>query len=158
MWNHLTSNVYTPVANVYQIENSYWYDFALWFLFCGRPLFMIIVITEQGLKFEVWSLLKVQLLTSVLADYAYDQCSCLYHYIPQFFFSYPSLAVILKLASNVRVSTCLYLVIFFPLCPESLMHKNPQRHKIIRGMRPVGRKDRMIDLNMCFSRNILSVK
>ena len=29
---------------------------------------MIIVITEQGLKFEVWSLFKVQLLTSVLAE------------------------------------------------------------------------------------------
>ena len=38
-------------------------------------------------------------------------------------------------------------VILFPLHPASLMHKNPQRHKIIHGIRPVGRKDRSIDLN-----------
>ena len=41
------------------------------------------------------------------------------------------LVVILKLASHVHVSTCLYLVIFFPLCPASLMHKNPQDAKQI---------------------------
>ena len=41
------------------------------------------------------------------------------------------LVVILKLASHVHVSTCLYLVIFFPLCPASLMHKNPQVAKQI---------------------------
>ena len=28
-------------------------------------------------------------------------------------------------------------VILLPLRPASLMHKNPQRHKIIHGMRPV---------------------
>ena len=27
-------------------------------------------------------------------------------------------------------------VILLPLCPASLMHENPQRHKIIHGMRP----------------------
>ena len=32
-------------------------------------------------------------------------------------------------------------VILLPLRPASLTHKNPQRRKIIRGMRPVGRKE-----------------
>ena len=41
-----------------------------------------------------------------------------------------------------------------PLHPASLMHKNPQRRKVIHGMRPVGRKNRSIDLNMCICRNI----
>ena len=115
---------------------------------------------DHRTSFEIWSLKFIKGSATHLSSgwIAYDQCSCLDHYIPQFFFSYPSLVVILKLASNVRLSTCLYLVICFPLCPESVMHKNPQRHKIIHGMRPVGRKDRMIDLDMCFSRNILSVK
>ena len=30
-------------------------------------------------------------------------------------------------------------VILLPLCPVSLMHKNPQRYKIIHGIRPIGR-------------------
>ena len=30
------------------------------------------------------------------------------------------------------------------------MHKNPQRHKIICGMHPAGRKDGLIDLKMVF--------
>ena len=45
-------------------------------------------------------------------------------------------------------------VILVPLCPASPTHKNPQRHKMIDGMRPVGRKDQSIDLNMCICRNI----
>ena len=40
--------------------------------------------------------------------------------------------------------------LFLP--PASLAHKNPQRSKIIHGMRPVGCKDRYIDLNMCICR------
>ena len=40
--------------------------------------------------------------------------------------------------------------ILLPLCPASLTHKNPQRRKIICGMRPVGRKDRLIDLKKFF--------
>ena len=39
-------------------------------------------------------------------------------------------------------------VIFLPLPPASLTHRNPQRRKIIYGMRPVGRKNRLIDLKM----------
>ena len=49
------------------------------------------------------------------------------------------------------------LVILLPLRPASLAHKNPQRRKLIHGMRPVGGKDRSIDQNMCFCRNILFV-
>ena len=45
-------------------------------------------------------------------------------------------------------------MILLPLRPESLVHKNPQRCKIIHVMRPVGRKARSIDLNMCICRNI----
>ena len=36
-------------------------------------------------------------------------------------------------------------VILLPLRPASLMHKNPQRRKIIHGMRPVGCKDQSIE-------------
>ena len=39
-------------------------------------------------------------------------------------------------------------VILLPPCPASLMHKSPQRRKIIHDMRPVGCKDRSIDLKM----------
>ena len=38
--------------------------------------------------------------------------------------------------------------ILLPLRAASLTNKNPQRRKIIHGMRPVGRKDLLIDLNM----------
>ena len=42
-----------------------------------------------------------------------------------------------------------FLVILLSRCLPSLMHKNPQRHKIIiHGMYPVGHKDRTIDLNI----------
>ena len=51
-----------------------------------------------------------------------------------------------------RKSCC--LVILLPLHPASLTHKNQQMHEIIHGMRPVGRKDQSIDLNMCICRNI----
>ena len=44
--------------------------------------------------------------------------------------------------------TVLFAVILLPLSPASLMHKNPQRRKIIHGMRPVGRKNRSIDLDI----------
>ena len=37
------------------------------------------------------------------------------------------------------------LVILLPLRPASLAHKNPQRRKLIHGMRPVGGKDRSIN-------------
>ena len=49
------------------------------------------------------------------------------------------------------------LVILLPLRPASLAHKNPQRPKIIRGMRLVEGKGRSIDQNMCFCSNILFV-
>ena len=39
-------------------------------------------------------------------------------------------------------------VILLPLRPASLTYKNPQRRKINHGMFPVGRKDRLIDLNI----------
>ena len=38
--------------------------------------------------------------------------------------------------------------ILLPLRPGSLKHKNPQRHKIICGMCPVGCKDRLSNLKM----------
>ena len=41
-------------------------------------------------------------------------------------------------------------VILLPLGPVSLMHRNPQRRKIIHGMHPAGHKDQSnFDLNMC---------
>ena len=49
---------------------------------------------------------------------------------------------------------CSQPVIFLPVCPASLTHKNPQRRKIIHGMHPAGFKDQSIDLNMCICRNI----
>ena len=36
-------------------------------------------------------------------------------------------------------------LILLPLRPASVMHKNPQRHKIIHGMRPVGCKVCMVE-------------
>ena len=42
-------------------------------------------------------------------------------------------------------------VILFPLHPASLMHRNPQRYKLIYGMHC---KDQSIDLNMYICRNI----
>ena len=48
-------------------------------------------------------------------------------------------------------------VILFPLRPASLMHKNPQRGKIIHELCPVGCKERSIDLKMIFGYNILFV-
>ena len=36
-------------------------------------------------------------------------------------------------------------VILLPQRPASLTHKNPQRCKIIHGMRPIGYKDQSID-------------
>ena len=38
----------------------------------------------------------------------------------------------------------IFTLILLPLCPASLTHKNPQRRKIVHGMRPVGRKERSI--------------
>ena len=49
-------------------------------------------------------------------------------------------------------------VILVALRPASLTHKNPQRHKIIHGMRPAGRKDRSIDLNICICSIIRPVR
>ena len=48
----------------------------------------------------------------------------------------------------------------FSLRPVSLMHKNPQRCKIIHGMRPIERKDRSLDLKMLiveYSVHVISV-
>ena len=39
-------------------------------------------------------------------------------------------------------------LILLPLCPASLTHENPQRRKIIHGMRPVGRKERSMNLKI----------
>ena len=39
-------------------------------------------------------------------------------------------------------------MILSPLRPASMTHKNTQRRKIIHGMRPVGRKERSIDLKI----------
>ena len=47
-------------------------------------------------------------------------------------------------------------VILLPLRPASQMHKNPQRRKMILGMCPVGCKDRLIDLNVCICKKIIS--
>ena len=47
-------------------------------------------------------------------------------------------------------------VILLPLRPASLMHKNPQGHKLIHGMHPVGCKERSINLKI-FLWNILFV-
>ena len=41
------------------------------------------------------------------------------------------------------------VVILLPLRPASLIHKNPQRRKMIHSMCPVGCKDRSLDLNVC---------
>ena len=41
-------------------------------------------------------------------------------------------------------------MILLALRPASLTHKNPKRRKIICGMGPVGRKDRLINLKMFF--------
>ena len=38
-----------------------------------------------------------------------------------------------------------FTVILLHLCPAYLMYKNPQRRKIIHGMHPVGRKERLIE-------------
>ena len=48
--------------------------------------------------------------------------------------------------------------VLLPLRPAFVTHKNPQRRKIIHGMRPVGRKDQSIDLNICIRRNIRPVR
>ena len=38
--------------------------------------------------------------------------------------------------------------VLLPLCPATLMHKNPQRRKIIHGIFPVGLKEQSIDLKI----------
>ena len=48
----------------------------------------------------------------------------------------------------------LIAVILLQLHPGSLMHKNPQRCKIIHSMYPIGRKDQLVDLKMCICRNV----
>ena len=48
----------------------------------------------------------------------------------------------------------LIAVILLQLHPGSLMHKNPQRCKIIHSMCPIGRKDQLVDLKMCICRNV----
>ena len=48
----------------------------------------------------------------------------------------------------------LIALILLQLHPVSLMHKNPQRCKIIHSMCPIGRKDQLVDLKMCICRNI----
>ena len=63
---------------------------------------------------------------------------------------------------NVIFSKCITLeaVILFSLRSVSLMHKNPQRYKIIRGMSPVECKDRSLDLKVLiveYSVHVISV-
>ena len=48
--------------------------------------------------------------------------------------------------------------ILFPLHPVSLMHKNPQRRKIIHERRPAGLQERSINLKMIFWYSILFVE
>jgi len=48
-------------------------------------------------------------------------------------------------------------VIFLPLRPAPLTHEIPQRREIICGMRPLRRKDRLIDLKMFFVEYSVSV-
>ena len=47
---------------------------------------------------------------------------------------------------KVAGSTVTKAVILLPLRPASLTYKNPQRRKIVHGMRPVGHKEQSIDL------------
>ena len=65
----------------------------------------------------------------------------------------------LKLPQNqlFLLSNNYFSVILLPLRPSSLMHKNPQGHKIIHGMHPVGHNDGSINLNMSICRNIRPV-
>ena len=67
IWYHLTSNVFTPVANVYlklPCMNLSWK--LTWTSFC----IMIFILWKVGFHFlwSLWSQNKVQLLTSVLAE------------------------------------------------------------------------------------------
>ena len=50
--------------------------------------------------------------------------------------------------SKMRQISNVTAVILLLLCPVSLTPKNPQRGKIIHEMRPVGRKERSIDLKI----------
>lgn len=48
--------------------------------------------------------------------------------------------------------------ILLPLHLASVTHKNPQRHKIVHGMHPLGHKDQSIDLNIrVYCKNIQPV-
>ena len=44
--------------------------------------------------------------------------------------------------------TAPYTVILLPICPASLVHKNPQRHKIIHGICLAGGKEWLIGLKI----------
>ena len=46
---------------------------------------------------------------------------------------------------------------FVTSASASLTHKNPQRRKIIHGMRPVERKDRSIDIFVEYPIHVISV-
>ena len=52
-------------------------------------------------------------------------------------------------------------MILLPLYPASLMHSNPQRHKIIHGMHPIEHKDGSIhrteDVSVEHSVHVISV-
>ena len=54
-----------------------------------------------------------------------------------------------QLEMSILLMCCLIAVTLSQLHPVSLMHKNPQRRKIIHGMCPVGCIDRFVDLKMC---------
>ena len=100
-------------------ENSHEHHFALWFLFCGRLVSTFYDHCDHRTRFSYSPQFWLNYLWSVQLFGSLDS--------PVFLqLSIIVLVVILKLASHVHVSTCLYLVIFFPLSPASLMHKNPQ--------------------------------
>ena len=50
--------------------------------------------------------------------------------------------------NNTIAGTSIITVILLLLHPASLMHKNPQRCKIIDCMHPIGHKDRSIGMKM----------
>ena len=52
---------------------------------------------------------------------------------------------------------CGKIMTLLPPCPALLTHKNLQRCKMIHGMFPLGRKDQLINLNMCICGNIRPV-
>ena len=59
--------------------------------------------------------------------------------------------------TNEIIITCIIPVIFLPLSPASLTHKNPQRRPKFHGMPPVRRKDRSEDVFVEYPVRVISV-